>query len=146
MKNICAIWWHGISTNSEDSYGHKKCSTYRRLFYVVMRGILYQTSRNPNGLTSLTSLKIPLDILTIYSPLIILNFLNMFLIYTQQNFSGINEILRKKKHLSWIFKFGSSIHTSVNGNPMTSIFLQLISPCWVVMFLYSHHVVFVLHS
>ena len=22
MKNICVIWWHGISTNSRDPYGH----------------------------------------------------------------------------------------------------------------------------
>ena len=30
-KHICAIWWHGISTNSRDSYGHKLCFTYSRL-------------------------------------------------------------------------------------------------------------------
>ena len=34
--------------------------------YIVTRGILSQTSRNPNGLTSYTSSTIPLDILTIH--------------------------------------------------------------------------------
>ena len=32
-KHICAIWWHGISTNSGDSYGHQLCSTYSRFIF-----------------------------------------------------------------------------------------------------------------
>ena len=47
---------------------------------------------------------IPLDTLTIYSPLITLHLLNIFPIYMyiQGNFSWIKQILPTQKHLSWI--------------------------------------------
>ena len=57
------------------------------LFYIVMRGTLCLTFTNLNVMTSLTCLMIHLDILTIYSPSITLNFKNIFPIYIQQNFS-----------------------------------------------------------
>ena len=40
-KNICAIWWHGLSTNSGDSYGHQLCSTYSRFIFILLREGLY---------------------------------------------------------------------------------------------------------
>ena len=43
-----------------------------------------------------------LDILTIFSPLITLNLLNIFPIYIKENLSSIKQILRTKEHLSWI--------------------------------------------
>ena len=50
-KLICAIWRHGISTNSGDSYGHILCSTHSGCFYFVMRGILFLTFINQNSIT-----------------------------------------------------------------------------------------------
>ena len=40
-KHICAIWWHGISTNSGDSYGHQLCSTYSIFIFILLRKALY---------------------------------------------------------------------------------------------------------
>ena len=40
-KHIFAIWWHGISTNSGDSYGHQLCSTYSRFIFILLREGLY---------------------------------------------------------------------------------------------------------
>ena len=40
-KYICAIWWHGIPIKSGDSYGHKLCSTYSRLIFVLLRQGFY---------------------------------------------------------------------------------------------------------
>ena len=40
-KHICAIWWHGISTNSGDSYEHQLCSTYSRFIFILLREGLY---------------------------------------------------------------------------------------------------------
>ena len=39
--HMCAIWWHGISTNSGDSYGHQLCSTYSRFIFNLLREGLY---------------------------------------------------------------------------------------------------------
>ena len=33
---ICATWWHGIPKDSGDSYGHKLCSTYSRLVFILL--------------------------------------------------------------------------------------------------------------
>ena len=33
-KHICAIWRHGVTTNSGDSYGHKLCSTHSEFVFI----------------------------------------------------------------------------------------------------------------
>ena len=40
-KHICAIWWHGISTNKGDSYGHLLCSTYSTFIFILLWDWLY---------------------------------------------------------------------------------------------------------
>ena len=41
MENMCAIWWHGISTNSGDSYGHQLCSSYSKFIFILLWEGLY---------------------------------------------------------------------------------------------------------
>ena len=40
-KYLCAIKWHGIPTNSGDSYGHKLCSSYSQLIFILLREGVY---------------------------------------------------------------------------------------------------------
>ena len=40
-KTYMCNWWHGISTNSGDSYGHLLCSTYSRFIFILLWEGLY---------------------------------------------------------------------------------------------------------
>ena len=40
-KILYAIWWHGIPTNSGDSYGHKLFSAYSRVISILLREGFY---------------------------------------------------------------------------------------------------------
>ena len=62
--------FYDVLTFLGDFYGHKLCSTY---FYITKRAILCQTSKSANGLTSYSSLTIPLGIT--------MNLRNLFRIY-----------------------------------------------------------------
>ena len=63
-------------------------------------------NRNLHVMISKICSTIPLDILTIFSPSITLNYRNIFLIYIQLNFSWIKQILQTKK-LLFGFKYNS---------------------------------------
>ena len=88
---------------------------------------------------------IPLDILTIYSPLITLNLIKIFMWYIQRNFSWPKQILQTKKLLSliWYKSYWQSCSIpALTTNAMTSNFLSSVSLGWVVIFPDPHCTVF----
>ena len=103
---ICAIWWHSIPTNSGDFYGHKLCSAYIRLIFILLREGFYvkppeiQTVWRHRQVQRYLSM---ISIFMIYSQLITLNLLSIFLIYIQENCNWIRQIFRTKRHLSLIW-------------------------------------------
>ena len=113
MENICAIWSHGELTNSCDSNGHKLCPADNVFFLNCNEGHFMSHLHISKQYNPQTTLMIPLDILTIYSPLMTLNLGNIFPRYVKQNISWIKQILQTKKLLSWTSIVGSDVHTRV---------------------------------
>ena len=115
-KHIRAIWWHGISTNSGDSYGHQLCSTYSRFIFILLREGLYVWPSKVETFDLIDMFNDTSRYLDDISPSITLNLRNIFLIYIQLNFSWIKQILQTEEtsFLDLNIKvIGSDIHTSV---------------------------------
>ena len=105
-KYICAIWWHWICA-----------PLIADLFLYCYEEFYDKPPEIQTVWPHRPSSTIPLDISTIYSSLITLNLLTIFLIYIHENFNWIRQILRTKKHTFFdlnIKLIGSNIHTSVN--------------------------------
>ena len=116
-KHICAMWRHGISTISGDTYGHKLCSTNSGLIFILlwvdcMSNVHISKRYNLTDMLNDTS-----GYIDEISPSITLNLRNIFLIYIQQNFSWTKQILQRKKLFPWfkytINVFGSDVQSSV---------------------------------
>ena len=95
-----AIWWHRIQTNI--AHGHKLCSTYSRLIFILLREGLYV--KPPEIQTVWPNRQCKFNDTSRYThhPLITLNLLSIFPIYIQEIFNLKMQLLRTKKHLSWI--------------------------------------------
>ena len=130
-KLICAIWRHGLSTFSGDSYVHKLCWTHSGCFYFVMRGILCLTFTNLNGMFNDTSRYLD-DIFNIDIP------------EFEKHIPDIYPTeLSSDKETSFLIKryivIGSNVHTSVYDKRDDFGFAIVNFP-W--MFLDSHRKVF----
>ena len=110
--------------------------------YFVMRGIICLTCTNLNG--------IPLDILTIYLPLIILNLRIIFPIYIHQNFKNKANATNKETFLLKLnIKYiGSDDNTNVNDKHEDFGF-TIVNFTWVsgefLAFLDFHLIVFIVN-
>ena len=81
------ILWHGISTNSRIPMGTNCAPLLADLFSYCYERDFMSYLHKSKRYDLIDLLKIPLDILTVYSPSIAQNLRNIFLIYIQQNLS-----------------------------------------------------------
>ena len=115
-KHICAIWWHGISTNSGDSYGHQLCSTYSRFIFILLREALYVWPSKvetfwPHRYVQ-QYLSISWDIFTIDNPEFEKHIPDIYPAELQLNKANISD--KETSFLDLNIKIiGSDIHTSV---------------------------------
>ena len=145
---MCAIWWHDIPTNSGDSYGHKLCSTYSRLIFILLREGFYVKPPKVQTVWPHRQVQRYLDdIFTIDYPEFAEHIPDIYPRELQLNKATKEQ--RTKKHISWVYIWKLLAVVFIQAftiNAMTSGFLWLISPGSVVVFLSSHHKEFIFRS